>query len=323
MVLNKDGAIPLATARHRRFQPLLALAAGATLALTACGALPSHAGGSTSRTGPIPVVAAENFYGDILDQICGTQCDVTSILSDPNADPHLYESNARNAVAVANARLVITNGEGYDTFMNHLMSASPNAHRAVINVQSLVGAADGANPHLWYDPTTMPKVAAAIVSDLSKIDPAHAAEYQAAETRFIASLQPITAEIAAIKSQDPGAAVAYTEPVFGYMGDALGLKVLTPESFQRAIEDGNDPTAADVAAEESLLSKHEVRVLIYNQQTVTPVTTNIVNLARADGVPVVGVTETEPPGETYQQWMLDELQSVQSALGRGATSSGQ
>ena len=326
---------------YGRVPRLFALAAGITLALSACGGPASPASGSSapssgasasanstsapsssSATAPIVVVGTENFYGDLLSQICGNRCAVTSILSDPNADPHEYESNAQDAAAVAKARLVIENGEGYDTFMDHLVAASPNPQRRVINVQTLIGAQNGANPHLWYDPATMPKVAAAAADALGRIDPAHAAEYQAAAQTYTNSLQAITTEIAAIKSAYPNAPVAYSEPVFGYMGDAVGLKVLTPETFQRAIEDGNDPSAADLAMQQDLLSKHQVKVLIYNLQTVTPVTTNIQNLAKQDGISVVGVSETEPSGKTYQQWMLTQLQALQAALGGGETAGG-
>ncbi len=311
-----------------RVTVLFALTAGATLSLSACGrpAVPSAdatgAPPASTAAARIAVVGAENFYGDLLTQICGSRCAVISILSDPNADPHAYESSAQDAAAVARARLVIENGEGYDTFMDHLLAASPNPQRQVINVQTLTGAQDGANPHLWYDPATMPKVATAAAAALDKIDPAHAADYQANAQKFTDSLQAVDAEMATIQSTYPNAPVAYTEPVFGYMGKALGLKVLTPETFQHAIEDGNDPSAADLAREQDLLNKHQVKVLIYNLQTVTPVTTNIQNLAKRDGIPIVGVSETEPPNHTYQQWMLGGLQALQAALAGGVTAGG-
>lgn len=273
--------------------------------------------------GAIPVVSAENFYGNVLQQVCGTQCSVTSILNDPNADPHEYESNVQDAVAVARAQLVVENGMGYDTFMTHLLEAAPSAQRQVIDVQQLVGAATGGNPHLWYSTQTMVQVADAVATDLARIDPAERVAFQGAANRFAASLAPISQEIALIRSADPNAPVAYTEPVFGYMGQALGFHVLTPASFQRAIEEGNDPSAADLATEETILSQHQVHLLIYNLQTVTPVTTRIEDLARQDGVPVIGVTETEPPGQTYQQWMLGQLRAVQAALARGTTAGGQ
>ena len=311
----------MARSRFRRVPPAIALAAGLALSVTGCGG--HHAPADPAPApGPIPVVGTENFYGDLLTQICGARCAVTSLLNDPNADPHEYESSARDAAAVAEARLVIENGEGYDTFMDHLLAASPDPRRQVIRVQSLTGAPDGADPHLWYDPATMPKVAAAAASDLARIDPAHAADYQGAARQFTTSMQAVDGEIAAIRAAYPDAPVACTEPVFGYMGGALGLRVLTPPAFQRAVEDGNDPSAADLAAQEELLAGHRVRVLIYNLQTSTPVTAGIRDLARRQGVPAVGVTETEPAGRTYQQWMLDQLQAMAAALGEGGGAGG-
>ena len=310
----------------------LGLVVGISLLLTACAGRPSPttdpsgsspSPGSVATTGTaIPVVAAENVYGDLLTQICGARCAVTSILRDPNADPHEYESSAQDAVAVANARLVIENGLGYDAFMARLLSASPDPRRRVLDVQTLVGAAAGANPHLWYDTGTMAKVAQAAAADLASLDPAHAQQYQAAERRFLASLQAVTAEVASIRRAYPRVPVAYTEPVFGYMGRALGLDVLTPQSFQRAIEDGNDPSAPDMATEQELLQRHQVRVLIYNLQTVTPLTTGLVQLARSDGIPTVGVTETEPPGQTYRQWTLNKRGALRDALAGGAAAGG-
>ena len=298
--------------------PALVLALGALL-LGGCGA----ASRQPASRGAIPVVAAENFYGDVLKQVCGTRCAVTSILNDPNADPHLYESNVQDALAVARASLVVENGMGYDTFMRHLLDAAPKAGRQVIDVQRLVGAAAGGNPHLWYSTQTMVQVADAAATDLGRIDPAGRAAFQDAADRFAASLAPISREIDLIRTADPNAPVAYTEPVFGYMGQALGFRVLTPAAFQRAIEEGNDPAAADLATEETILTRHQAHVLIYNLQTVTPVTTRIEDLARANGVPVVGVSETEPPGETYQQWMLAQLRAVQAALAKGSAAGGQ
>ena len=324
----------------RRVPPLFALTVGISLSLSACGGRAAPAGGPTASptapavpaaaTAPAPaagpaaigVVGTENFYGDLLTQICGGRCAVTSILSDPNADPHEYESNAQDAVSVANARLVVRNGGGYDTFMGHLLAASPNPRRQVITVQTLIGAPDGANPHFWYDTETMAHVAAATADALGRVDPAHAAGYRATAQRYVAALQPVRAEVSAIRAAHPAAPVAYTEPVFGYMGDALGLRVRTPAAFQRAVEDGNDPSAAALAAQQDLFSKHQVQVLIYNEQTVTPVTARIQHLATADGIPIVGVTETEPSGKTYQQWMLTQLQALHGALDRGGTAGG-
>ena len=265
----------------------------------------------------IVVVAAENFYGDIVGQIGGDRLAVTSIVSDPNVDPHEYETNARDAAAVANARLVIQNGLGYDAFMDRLLHASPSAQRKVIVVAELTGHKKGDNVHIWYDPPTVPKLAQTTLEALIQIDPAHAASYRHRYRVFQASLPPLTQAIAALKGQHAGTPVAATEPVFGYMAQAMGLNVITPVEFQTAIEEGRDPPAAAIAQMEDHLRKRQVTLLLYNTQTVSPITTRVRQLAKRAGVPVVGVSETLPPGQSFQQWMLSELGQIRRALGPG------
>ncbi len=265
----------------------------------------------------IKVVAAENFYGDIVGQLTGDHVSITNILSDPNVDPHAYETNARDAAAVANARLVIQNGLGYDTFIDRLIAASPNPQRTLIVVANLTGHKRGDNVHIWYDPPTMPKVAQAVVNFLIRIDPGSAASYRDWYRVFQASLQPLTRKIAALKTRYAGAPIAVTEPVFYYTAQAIGLNVLTPMAFQKAIEEGVDPPATAVAQMEDQLRKHQVRVLLYNRQTVSPITTRMQQFAKQLGIPVVGVSETLPSRKTYQQWMLGQLDELDAALGQG------
>jgi zinc/manganese transport system substrate-binding protein len=265
--------------------------------------------------GAMTVTGAENFYADVLHQLGGPHLKVYSFLSDPNADPHQYESNAGNAKAVADSRLVIENGLGYDAFMDKLLRASPREGRVVINVQQLIGAADGSNPHLWYDPTVMPRVAQAAAGALSKVDPANAGRYQEGLEAFQAAFAPVSSQVAQLKQSRSGTPVAFTEPVFGYMAGAIGLVVKSPPEFMHAVEEGNDPPAAAVAQEQDLITKHQVNALFYNSQTVTKVTARVRDLAVANRVPLVGVSETEPPGKTYQQWQLSTLREVGDALG--------
>jgi zinc/manganese transport system substrate-binding protein len=272
-----------------------------------------------ARAVPAPsrviVVAAENFYGDIVGQIGGDHVAVTNIISDPNVDPHEYETNARDAAAVANASLVIQNGLGYDAFMDKLLAASPNPSRKVILVSELTGHKKGDNVHIWYDPPTLPKLAQTVLEALVKIDPASATSYRNWYRAFQASLPPLTQAIAAMKGQYAGTPVAATEPVFGYMAQAVGLNVITPIEFQKAIEEGEDPPAAAIAQMEDHLKKHQVRLLIYNVQTVSPITTRVRQVAKQAGVPVVPVSETLPAGKSFQQWMLSELEQIRQALG--------
>lgn len=314
-----------------RLRNLLALQSWLLLliaaALVACG---GWAGGGTSgslASGPIqPVYAyepsavtvtgAENFYADLLHQIGGSHLKVYSFISNPAADPHLYESSPTDARAVADSRLVIENGLGYDGFMDKLLRASPDPNRVVINVQRLIGAQDGANVHVWYDPTVMPRVAQAVAAALVELDPAHAPAYTSNLATFLSSLKPLHDEVAALKQRYAGTPVAFTEPVFGYMADAIGLSVKSPREFMKAVEEGNDPPSAAMAAEQDLITKHEVKVLLYNNQTVTKLTTRIKDLATRNGMPIVGVSETAPPGKTFQDWQLSQLRDLERAFGK-------
>jgi zinc/manganese transport system substrate-binding protein len=280
------------------------------LLATACGS----AGGSGSKLG---VVAAENAYGDIVRQIGGPHVSVTSILTDPNADPHLYEPGTGNGLAVAQARLVVQNGAGYDTFMQRLEDASPSSKRAVITVADVLGVhGKDANPHLWYDVPKLPAIAAAIAAGLEHADPAHAAAYRSGLGRFDASLGPLNKEVAEIKTSFGGAPVAATEPVPGYLLAAAGLREVAPTAFTRAIEDGTEPTPQAVAAMDALMTGKKVKVLLYNSQAVSPITSRIRSAAVEAGVPVIGVTETLPPHLTFQQWQLAQAKQLDRALSR-------
>ena len=242
---------------------------------------------------------------------------VTSIISDPNADPHQYESDAKDAAAIARADIVVENGLGYDDFMDKLLSASPNSKRDVLSVAKILDVTgSNPNPHIWYDTARLPRVAAVIVAELSKRDPADAATFAANETTFVASLNPLLSTIASIKTKYAGESIAYTERVPGYLVDAAGLKLGIPSSFAQAIEDGNDPTPADTAAFNSALKSKSVKVLLYNGQVTDPTTDKIKALAKTSGVPIVGVTETLPSSDqTFQAWQLRQDQELLTALG--------
>ncbi len=282
------------------------------------GSATSPASSASGSAVSIAVLGTENFYAELLGQIGGDRVQATSLLNDPNADPHAYESSPQAAAAVADARLVIVNGLGYDDFMQKLLAASPRADRIVIDVQRLLGLANDANAHVWYDPATMPKVAAAVGAALARLDPGDAASFAAREQAYLASLAPIVAKIAELKATYAGAPVAFTEPVAGYLAQAIGLHVLTPAGFQQAVENGTDPPPADVAAERDLLTGRKVRVLIFNSQVVTPLTQQTHDLAVSNGIPVVGMAETMPPAyRTYQDWQLGQLDQLEQALAKG------
>jgi zinc/manganese transport system substrate-binding protein len=274
-------------------------------------------GGKTTASGRLAVVASTNVYGAIVAQIGGTHVSVTSILSDPNADPHLFEPGTANALAVAKARLVVENGLGYDAFMSRLQSASPNKHRQVVTIADVLGVhGSDANPHLWYDVPQLPRIAAAIAAGLERQDPGHAGAYRRGLETFDARLAPLDREVAAIRTSYAGQAVAYTEPVPGYLLTAAGLRNIAPEAFTRAIEDGSEPSPSAVASMTALMTGRHVRVLLYNAQTVSPITSRIRAAARAAGIPFVGVTETLPRGLSFQTWLLNEARALRGALAR-------
>jgi zinc/manganese transport system substrate-binding protein len=237
-------------------------------------------------------------------------------MSNPNTDPHSFEASIAVAREVGNAQLIVQNGIGYDDFMNSIESASPNSGRTVINVQRLLKLPDStANPHLWYDPATMPRVADAIAGALSAIQPSHAAYFAANAAAFKASLQPLTAAIASFKAAYPGTTVATTEPVADYLLTALGADNLTPWTFQAAIMNGVDPSPQNVAVQRALFTEHKVRVFLYNQQVTDALTQSFITLAEQNHIPVVGVYETMPvPGYDYQTWMRTEVQDLREAV---------
>jgi len=285
------------------------------LALGACGATGSPSP-STSQA-PIPVLGAENFYADLLAQIGGSRVTVSSILNDPSADPHEYEANPATAKLVADSKLVIVNGIGYDDFMDKLLGASTKPDRVVINVQDILGVKDDVNVHVWYDPATMPKVADAATAALAKLDPQNAAYFSAQEAKYLGAFKTVNDKIASLKAKYPGAPIAFTENVAGYLTDAIGLKVLTPPAFMEAIESGTDPAPADVAVERDLLTGHKVKALMYNSQVTSPLTEQIRELAVSTNVRVVPVAETIPPAfKTFQDWQLAQLDDLEKALAK-------
>jgi len=275
----------------------------------------------SSGSGKINAVGAENEYANVISQIGGPYVNVTAVMSNPNTDPHTFEASPQVAQTVAAAQLVIQNGVGYDSFMDTIESAQPDSGRKVIDVQTLLGLPDStANPHLWYDPTTMPAVATAIAHDLSALDPSHASYFEAQVTSFDDSLAPWTAAISALKASYAGAPVAVTEPVPDYMLQAAGLDDVTPWPFQADIMNGVDPSAQDVSLEQGFLTQHTVKVFLYNQQVTDSLTQSLLSLAQQNGIPVVGVYETMPtPGYTYQTWMEAEVNAVQQALSTGVS----
>ena len=269
----------------------------------------------STASAPIRVVAAANFYGDVVKQLGGAHVAVTSILSNPDQDPHLFEASPKTARDLHNAALVVYNGADYDPWMDKLLAASKNDKRVVIVAADLVGKKGGDNPHLWYDPRTMPAVAKKIVDELDAADAAHKAEYDANLANFLGSLKPVDDKIEALKAKYQGVPVTATEPVAGYLCDAIGLTMKNAR-FQLSVMNDTEPAASDIAAFEQDLRGKRVRVFIYNAQAVTKLTERMLGLAKQSGVPSVSVTETEPAGKNYQQWMSTQVDALAQALGK-------
>lgn len=267
-----------------------------------------------NTSGQIQIVAAENFYGDVASQIGGNKVQVLSLLSDPNADPHEYESSVSDAQAVTNANIVIENGDGYDTWMDKLLSASPSDTRIVLVGANLATDKLADNPHVWYGISNIQTIAASIAVSLEKTDPKDSSYFAANLKTFTASLVPLQQKTGEIQQKFHGIPVGLTETIYLYQTGPMQLNVLTPLAFERAIAEGNDPSADDVATSNDQITKKEIKVLIYNEQTVTPITTNLENEAKAAGIPIVGVTETMPQAKHYQSWMLDEMNALSAAL---------
>jgi zinc/manganese transport system substrate-binding protein len=261
----------------------------------------------------IGVVAAENFYGDVARQIGGDRVIVLSILNNPDQDPHLFETTPAVVRKIADAQIVIFNGANYDPWMQKLLDAAQRSRRAVISVAAIAGRKTGDNPHIWYDPATMPAVAKALSDALSNTDPAHKATYDMQLQSFLASLRPLDQKIADMRAKYAGVAVTATEPVFGYMANAIGLTVRN-ERFQMAVMNDTEPAARDLAAFENDLRQANVNVLLHNKQVTSALSSRLINVARRANVPVVGITETAPANASYVDWMLSELSELEQAL---------
>lgn len=271
---------------------------------------------SAASAAAVNAIGVENEYADVIAQIGGEYVDATSIMSDPNTDPHTFEVNPQVAARIAGADLIVKNGIGYDAWADKLIAATPSARRKVIDVQHLLRLPDSTpNPHLWYDPKTMPVVAKEIAADLSALQPAHAAYFDAREKNFETSLKPWQDALASFRAHYGATPVATTEPVADYMLEAAGMRILTPYSLQTAIMNGTDPSPQDISRQDGLFGAREVRVFVYNQQVTDTLTQSFLERAKKNGIPVVGVYETMPtPGFTYQSWMLAEVDALRRAV---------
>jgi zinc/manganese transport system substrate-binding protein len=275
---------------------------------------------STSSSGDKPtVVAAEDVWGSIASQLGGDHVSVTSIITNPNADPHDYEPTTADAREIAGARYVIENGIGYDAWAQQLLDSNPDSGRAVLNVGNLVGEPVGGNPHQWYSPTSVQKVIDAITAEYQKLDPNDASAFDQLRTTFEKQdLAEYHQTIADIKSKYAGTPVGASENIFAELAPALGLRLITPPAFLTAISEGTDPTAADKATIDQQITSHQIKVYVYNRQNATPDVQRQIEEAKRVGIPVTTITETlVPAGATFQAWQVSQLRSLEAALAEG------
>ncbi|MCW8380687.1 metal ABC transporter substrate-binding protein [Streptomyces justiciae] len=299
----------------------LALITGASLALlTGCGSSSNSASDTQTPAAAttIPVVASTNVYGDIARQIGAGKVDVTSIIDDPSQDPHSYEANTQNQLALSKAKVVIENGGGYDDFIDKMLDSGGNSSAELINAVKISGktAPKGGelNEHVWYDFPTVAKIADSIAAGLAKADPANAATFTKNAETFKSRLQPLEAKEAQIKKAHGGEAVAITEPVPLYMIEASGLVNRTPQEFSEAIEESDDVSPKTLQSTLALFTAKQVKALVYNEQTSGPQTEKVEQASKTAGIPVVPVTETLPKGKDYLGWMTDNVDALANAL---------
>jgi len=291
---------------------VLLIGASLSAILTGCGA---PAGGSTSST--LQVIAGENFWGSLAAQLGGSHVSVTSIVINPNTDPHEYESSATDARAFATADYVILNGAGYDDWGQKLLSANPSSSRKVFTVADLLNKKAGDNPHFWYNPEWVDNIADRITADFEALDSVDSTYFSQQRDVFRSALTPYHDAIAQIRSTFSGVPVGSTESIFVYMAQALGLNLISPPEFMQAISEGSDPPAQTVAEFQNQVSRHLIKVLVYNAQTSTRITENLKQLAAKNSIPVVGISETvQPATATFQDWQTKQLNSLQAALSR-------
>ena len=295
---------------------LVAASAAAALLLAAgCGQ-----GAAPDPSGRLQVVAAENFWGSIAQQLGGNRVAVTSIITNPASDPHDYEPTSADARTMAGAQLAIVNGIGYDSWASKLLAANPTSGRVTLDVGGLLGLKAGDNPHQWYSPSTVQRVIGAITADYRKLDPKHTAYFERRRAAFeTRALAPYRRLIAGIRQRYAGTPVGASESIFAPLASALRLKLLTPVSFLDAISAGTEPTPAVKAEVDHQITSREIAVWVYNRQNATPDVQRLNDAARAAGIPIATVTETlTPAGASFESWQVRELEGLRAALAKAA-----
>jgi len=293
---------------------LVSILVVAAVAVAGCGSA------GTASGGKLQVVAAENFWGSLAAQLGGDRVHVTSIIHSPDADPHDYEPTAADARAMAEARMAIVNGIGYDPWAQRLLDADPGHDRTTLDVGSLLGVPDGGNPHQWYSRDAVSTFVRRLAADLGRVDPAHRAAYEARAHGFeTEGMAPYDRWTERIRARFGGSAIGASESLVAPWADTLGVKLLTPESFVDAVSEGNEPTASDKATVDAQIRDHDIEAFVYNAQNATPDVQRLVDEARSAHIPVVTVTETlSPPHTRFQEWQARQAHALYDALAEAA-----
>jgi zinc/manganese transport system substrate-binding protein len=296
------------------FRGLLAvLVVAGSVPLAGCG---QSAAGAPGAPGKLQVVAAENFWGSIAAQLAGSKVALSSIIVNPDTDPHSYEPSASDAITVARSQMAIVNGIGYDRWASQTLASNPSSSRVVLNVGDLLGLREGENPHQWYSPASVQRVIGQIVTDYRRLDPKDGAYFDHQRVVVEAhDFSTYTRLIDAIRSRYSGVPVGYSESIFQPLGQALGLKLMTPYSFAKAIAEGTDVSAADKQTVDAQAQRHEIKVWVYNSQNATPDVQRVNQLVRAAHIPITTITETlAPASATFEQWQVAEMTNLLRAL---------
>lgn len=264
--------------------------------------------------GKIQIVAAENFWGSLVSQIGGNQVHVISLVNDPNADPHEYEVNASIARLFTKANYIIINGAGYDSWAQNMITSSDTGS-LVLNVAQFLGKKNGDNPHFWYNPQYVNQIIEQMKNNLIRLKPSSSSYFSANYQSLQNKLKVYQNNLASIKKQFQGVKVASTEDIFYYMASASGLDLISPPEFMQAVANGNDPSAGSIVTFQNQLKNHQVKLLIFNSQTINPITDSMKKLASQSNIPTVAITETiQPPSQPFQDWMNQEILNIKSNL---------
>jgi len=303
-----------------RRAPAPLLCAGCLMVMVTAAGCSTAGSDISGNTRVIRVAAAENFWGSIASQVGGKHAQVASIVTNPNTDPHSYEPTASDARTIASARLVIENGAGYDPWVSRLVAADQGQPIAVLNVASALGVPAGGNPHRWYNPADVKAVVSMLAAQYSKLDPADKKYFARRRALFLkVGLGKYNDLIAAIKDKYGGTPAGASESIFAMMAGPLGLKLLTPPTFLRAISEGTEVSAADKQTIDRQISHHLIKIYVYNSQNVTPDVRAQLAAARAAHIPVASITETlSPPTDTFQAWQIRQLKGIRDALARAS-----